>query len=164
MITRPLTSSITCLKMVIGSMKMSSVTNLRDDYREALLGFMTAMNEWESSGYKKSLQAFTDDSLEDGLEQSLRNDLLVVFKKYVVDEGRNYDRVDNIVCGRSPEYDLVNDDVEIYDGKGSEVSVIIRKNTGLRACFKLSLIVEGGLCKVSRRDLQDDKKWQRTYV
>jgi hypothetical protein len=88
--------------MVIWSMKMSSLTNLRDDYREALLGFMTAMNEWESSGYKKSLQAFTDDSLEDGLEQSLRNDLLVVFKKYVVDEGRNYDRVENIVCGRSP--------------------------------------------------------------
>lgn len=145
-------------------MEKSSVTNLLDKYRDALLGFMGAMYEWESSGYKKNLEAFSDDSLEEGLEQSMRSDLLVIFKKYVADEGRNYDRVENLVCGRFPEYDLANDEVEVGEDKGGAISVVIRKKTGLRASYKLTLVMEGNSCKVSRRDLLNGKKWQRTYV
>ncbi|MGE7989474.1 NTF2 fold immunity protein [Pseudomonas sp. NPDC089554] len=145
-------------------MEKYSITNLGDKYRDTLLGFMAAMYEWESSGYEKSLEAFSEDASEIDLEKSMRADLLVIFKKYVVDEGRNYDRVENIVCGRWPEYDLAHDEIDVCIGGGSTASVIIRKKTGLRASFKLTLVMEGGVCKVGRRDLQSDKKWQRTYV
>ncbi|WP_050585804.1 NTF2 fold immunity protein [Pseudomonas putida] len=139
-------------------------TNLRGGFRDALLGFMAAMCEWETLGYKKSLEAFSDDSLVEALDRSMKSDLLKIFKKYVVDEGRNYDRVENIVCGRYPEYDLVNDEVEVCESNGSTVSVIIRKKTGLCASFRLTFIMDGETCKVSRRDLQNGEKWQRTYV
>lgn len=145
-------------------MEKYSVTNLRYEYRDALVGFMRAMYEWESSGYTKSLAAFSDDSLGEGLEQSMKNDLLLIFNKYVVDEGRNYDRVENTVCGRFPEYDLGSDEIEVCEDNGNSVSVIVRKKTGLRASFKLTLTMEGNECKVSRRDLQDGRRWQRTYV
>jgi len=153
-----------CLEMVSLLMITYSLTNLRDEYRDALLGFMGAMYEWELSGYKKKLAAFSDDSLEQEVELSIKNDLLVIFKKYVVDEGRNYDRVKNLVCGRFPDYDLVSDGVGMCECKGGAVSVIIRKNTGLRASFKLTLIMEDDACKVSGRYLESDGRWQRTYI
>lgn len=145
-------------------MEKYSVTNLRDEYQDALTGFMRAMYEWESSGYKKTLAAFSDDFIGEDLEQSVKNDLLLIFNKYVVGEGRNYDRVENAVCGRFPEYDLGSDEIEVCEDNGNSVSVIVRKQTGLRASFKLTLIMEGNECKVSRRDLQVGQRWQRTYV
>lgn len=33
-------------------------TNLRGDFRDALLGFMAAMCEWETLGYKKVWKLF----------------------------------------------------------------------------------------------------------
>lgn len=32
-------------------------TNLRGDFRDTLLGFMAAMCEWETLGYKKTVSA-----------------------------------------------------------------------------------------------------------
>lgn len=140
------------------------VTNLREEYQAALVGFVTAMYEWESCYYKKSIEAFSDDSLEEDLEKNMRRDLLAIFEKYVIDDGRNYDRVENIVCGRHPEYDLDNDEVELYDEALNAVSVVIRKKTGLGACFKLTLIMDDETCKIGKRELQSGKKWQRTYI
>lgn len=55
-------------------------TNLRGDFRDALLGFMAAMCEWETLGYKKSLEAFSDDSLGEALDRSMKSDLLKILK------------------------------------------------------------------------------------
>lgn len=78
--------------------------------------------------------------------------------------GRNYDRVESLVCGRHPEYDEESDQVDVIDVGEKEIVVLIRKTRGLASVFRLTFTVNDGVYKVAGRDLQGGEKWQKTYV
>ncbi|MNO97170.1 hypothetical protein D3C76_888670 [compost metagenome] len=141
-----------------------SVTDLSDCCGATLKGFMGEMYEWEVKYYKKSIEAFNEDSPESDLEEVMRSDLLNIFNKYVMEEGRNYDRVENLVCGRHPEYDEGSDYIEVVEVGDKKVSVVIKKTKGLASLFRLTLSVSDGVCMIASRDLQNGRKWQRTYI
>ncbi|WP_157214887.1 NTF2 fold immunity protein [Pseudomonas sp. GM84] len=145
-------------------MEKFSVTDLSDECRDVLKGFMSEMYEWEVKYYKKSLDAFEDDSLESDLEVVMRDDLLKIFKTFVAEGGRNYDRVENLVCGRHPEYDLGSDQLEIEVVRDNHVLVVIKKTKGLAPVFRLTLAATDGKCMILSRELQGGNKWQKTYI
>lgn len=146
------------------SMLKYSVADLSDGFREALSGFMREMYGWEVKYYHKGINAFESGSPESDLDEEMRNDLLMVFHKYVVRGGRNYDRVESLVCGRHPEYDEERDQVDVIDVGEKEIVVLIRKTRGLASVFRLTFTVSDGVYKVAGRDLQGGEKWQKTYV
>ncbi|WP_053388463.1 NTF2 fold immunity protein [Pseudomonas sp. 10-1B] len=145
-------------------MEKYSATDLGEEFGKALKGFMREMYNWEMTYYQKSIDAFDSDLSETDLEEAMRKDLLKIFRQYVLKGGRNYDRVENLVCGRHPEYDEANDQVEVIDSDGKKVSVVIKKAKGLAAVFRLNFVVDDGVYMVSGRDLQHGQKWQKTYV
>lgn len=141
-----------------------SVTDLPRGAARRLNGFMQEMHNWEVEYYQKSIVAFDSDSSESDLEEEMRNALLTVFRKYVLEGGRNYDRLGSLVCGRYPEYDEESDQLDVIAVSEDGASVIIKKTRGLASVFRLHLSVSNGLFMVSGRDLQNGQKWQRTYV
>ncbi|WP_176507251.1 NTF2 fold immunity protein [Pseudomonas urethralis] len=145
-------------------MEKYSATDLDEEFGKVLKGFMHEMYNWELAYYQKSIDAFDGDLSETELEETMRKDLLKIFRQYVLEGGRNYDRVENLVCGRYPEYDEVNDRIEVIDRSEKKVSVIIRKTKGLAAAFRLNFVVSDGEFMISGRDLQHGQKWQKTYV
>ncbi|WP_054887939.1 NTF2 fold immunity protein [Pseudomonas sp. NBRC 111130] len=145
-------------------MEKYSATDLDEEFGNVLKGFMHEMYSWELAYYQKSIDAFDGDLSETELEETMRKDLLKIFRQYVLEGGRNYDRVENLVCGRYPEYDEVNDQIEVIDSSEKKVAVIIRKTKGLAAAFRLNFVVRDGVFMISGRDLQHGQKWQKTYV
>ncbi|CAH0647677.1 MULTISPECIES: NTF2 fold immunity protein [Bacteria] len=145
-------------------MEKYSATDLGEEFGKALKEFMHEMYNWEMTYYQKSIDAFDSDLSETDLEEAMRKDLLKIFRQYVLKGGRNYDRVENLICGRHPEYDEANDQVEVINNDGKKVSVVINKVKGLAAVFRLNFVLSDGVYMVSGRDLQHGKKWQETYV
>ncbi|WP_060511700.1 NTF2 fold immunity protein [Pseudomonas sp. NBRC 111124] len=145
-------------------MEKYSATDLRGEFAMTLKGFMHEMYNWEVSYYQKSINAFGSDLSEVDLEEVMRKDLLKIFRQYVVEEGRNYERLENLVCGRNPDYDEDNDEVEIINRDEKKVSVIIKKTKGLIAVFRLSFVMIDGVFMVEGRDLKSGQKWHKTYV
>jgi len=145
-------------------MERYSVTDLSDECRDVLKGFMREMCEWEVKYYKKSLDAIENDSLEPDLEVVMHDDLLKIFKTFVAEGGINYDRVENLVCGRHPEYDLGSDKLEVEVVGDNHVLVVIKKTKGLTPVFRLTLAETDGKCMVVSRELQSGNKWKKTYI
>jgi len=132
--------------------------------RLTLSGFMNEMYGWEKKYYKKSMEALEDESLEESLQNHMRADLLRIFSKYVVKIDRNYDRLENLVCGSNPEYDPENDNVGGVEVRGDSASVIIEKNTGLSTVYRLVFSINEGDCVIQGRDFKSGGKWNKTYV
>lgn len=145
-------------------MEKYSATDMGGEFGEVLQGFMHEMYNWEVAYYEKSIEAFDSDLSEADLEEAMRKDLLKIFRQYVLEGGRNYDRIENLVCGRYPEYDEANDLIEVINNGGKEISVVIKKTKGLGAVFRLNFVAGDGIYMVSGRDLQHGQKWQKTYV
>ena len=141
-----------------------SATNLSDECMAVLKGFMGEMYDWEVEYYKKSVEAFDDESHESDLEEIMRSELLNIFNKYVLKGGRNYDRVENLVCGRNPEYDEGSDQIEVVEVGEKEVSVVIKKTKGLASLFRLTISLTGGVFMIASRELQSGTKWKKTYI
>jgi hypothetical protein len=138
--------------------------DLGEMVRLTLGDFMSEMYEWEKKYYKKSVEALEDESLEELLQNHMRADLLSIFSKYVAPADRNYDRLDNLVCGLNPEYNPENDNVGSVEVKGGSASVIIEKNTGLSTVYRLTFSVAEDGCLIRRRDFKSGGKWNKTYV
>lgn len=139
-------------------------TNFEEKSRSAFVAFMNAMHDWEVISYKKGVEAFADEASAAHIEDQVRENLAKIFEKYVVKGGRNYDRIENLVCGMHPDDDLDRDDIEVEKENDGEVSILIKKTTGLCSLFRLTLTLQDGECKVSRRDLKSDEGWEVTYV
>lgn len=147
--------------------KYSSINTgdaLREVARLTLSNFMNEMYKWEKKYYKKSIEALEDESLEESLQDHMRADLLSVFSKYVVKIDRNYDRLENLVCGSNPEYDPENDKVGCVEVKGDTASVTIEKSIGLSTVYRLVFSVNEGGCVIQRREFKCGDKWNKTYV
>ena len=141
-----------------------SATDLSDDSMVVLKGFMSEMYGWEIECYKKSVEAFDGDLHESDIEEVMRSELLNIFNKYVLKGGRNYDRVENLVCGRHPEYDEGSDQIEVVGVSDKEVSVVIKKTKGLSSLFRLTLSLTDGVFMIASRELQSGGRWQKTYI
>lgn len=139
------------------------ITELREDYRATLLGFMVEISKWESVYYKKSMEDFNETVSGVELEDAMRADLAQIFYKYVMDEGRNYDRLENLACSFHSDYDL-NNQLKVIGEEGDVISVGLKRTKGLSSSFQLVLASVGGACKIIRRDLEYNGKWQRTYI
>lgn len=145
-------------------MEKYSATDAGGDFRRALNGFMHEMRIWEVKYYQKSVEIFDKSSSDTNLEEIMRNDLLNIFRKYVLERGRNYDRVANLVCGKHPEYDDKNDEIDDIRVSKKEASVIIRKTKGLTSVFRLTFTMDDGVFMITGRELQHGQKWKKTYV
>ncbi|MFJ4068644.1 NTF2 fold immunity protein [Pseudomonas sp. NPDC089996] len=145
-------------------MQKYSVTELSKVFGKTLRDFMREMYDWEVKYYQKSIEALGGDSSEVDLEEVMREDLLKIFRKFVLPGGRNYDRVESLVCGRCPEYDEKNDQVEVVEVNQKKIAVVIKKTKGLAALFRLTFAVDKGVIMVSGRDLQSGRNWQETYI
>ena len=145
-------------------MEKYSVTDIPDGFLKTLNGFMREMYNCEVEYYQKSIEGFDNDSSESDLDVEMHNSLLPVFQEYVLEGGRNYDRLENLVCGRHPEYDEDNDQVDVISIGEGEVSILIKKTRGLASVFRLHLSESNGQIKVCGRDLQIGQKWLKTYV
>jgi len=145
-------------------MEKHSATDLGGEFGMTLKGFMHEMYNWEMSCHQKSINAFESDLSEVDLEEVMRKDLLKIFRQYVLEDGRNYERLENLVCGRNPEYDEENDEIEIINRDEKKVSVVIKKTKGLTAVFRLSFVMSDGVFMVEGRDLKSGQKWHKTYV
>ncbi|WDY57003.1 NTF2 fold immunity protein [Pseudomonas sp. PSKL.D1] len=130
----------------------------------ALESFVSAMFKWEAQYYAESIEGFSAVDVSDDLDQRMRRDLKIIFESHVIELGRNYERVENLICGYHPEYDLDNDEVVALESEGGEVSVVITKTKGLRATFKITLGFVEGVCKVKRRELSSGNEWIETYI
>ncbi|WP_079228605.1 NTF2 fold immunity protein [Pseudomonas putida] len=145
-------------------MEKYSAIDTGDDLERVLNGFMHEMRTWEAKYYQKSIESLDKSSLDTDLEELMRNDLLNIFRKYVLEKGRNYDRVANLVCGKHPEYDDENDEIHDIKVSKKEASVTIRKTKGLTSVFRLIFTIDNGVFMVSGREFQHGQKWQKTYV
>ncbi|HGY9626732.1 RhsIA family immunity protein [Pseudomonas putida] len=141
-----------------------SETNLSDECVMVLKGFMSDMHDWETECYKKSVENFDDDLHGSDVEEVMRSELLNIFNKYVLKGGRNYDRVENLVCGRHPEYDEESDQIEVVGVGEKGVSVVIKKTKGLASLFRLTLSLTDGVFMIASRELQSGGRWQKTYI
>ncbi|AMA45816.1 hypothetical protein APT63_09345 [Pseudomonas sp. 22-AL-CL-001] len=94
----------------------------------------------------------------------MREDLLKIFDKYVVRGSRNYDRLENLVCGKIPEYDHVHDKVEVISVDANKILVVIEKLRGLKPTYRLTFSKRNGVFMLLKRDFKDEGEWCRTYV
>ena len=153
-----------------GELLMAKIFSINTDERlgEAvrltLDNFMGEMYEWEKKYYKKSMEALEDEALEEPLQNHMRADLLSILSRYVDPANRNYDRLENLVCGLNPEYDPENDSVGGVEFKGGVASVIIEKNTGFLTVYRLVFSVEEDGCLIRWRDFKSGGKWNKTYI
>lgn len=150
-------------------MTASFLTDLDGKLRETLISavriFMDKMNRWEVEYYKQSAADFDDTASDGSLEKRMRSDLLNIFSEHVVENGRNYDRLENLVCGRNPEYDPVHDQIGEIEWDGRIAKITIQKKTGLRATYRLVFSLDGAVCKIGKRELLSaSDKWGRTYI
>lgn len=134
-----------------------------DDFASTLEGFMQDMFDWEMNYYGRWINASCDATGPE-LESEMREDLLKIFNRYVVKAGRNYDRLENLVCGKIPEYDHVHDKLEVIHIGADKVLVVIEKLRGLKSTYRLTFSKRNGAFMLSKRDFQDERKWCRTYV
>lgn len=57
----------------------------------------------------------------------MRSDLLNIFSEHVVENGRNYDRLKNLVCGRNPEYDPVHGQIGEIEWDGRMAKILFKR-------------------------------------
>lgn len=98
------------------------------------------------------------------LESLIRADLTKIFHKYVLDQGRNYDRLENLVCSLHSDYDINSNKLEVIRVEDDVVSIGLKKAKGLSSLFRLTLVGEGGVCKIKRREIENKGKWEITYI
>ncbi len=138
---------------------------LREKITNAVRVFMDKMNRWEVECYKQSAADFDDTASDGSLERRMRSGLLNIFSEHVVENGRNYHRLENLGCGRNPEYDPVHDQIGEIEWDGRRAKITIQKKTGLRATYRLAFGLDGVVCKIARRELLSaSDKWGRTYI
>lgn len=143
-------------------MPQNSIIDL-GDFEAVFIKFMDGMFEWESKYFQRKIDDFNNDS-ESELKDIMREDLLVLFSEYVSKGGRNYDRVENLVCNSPPEYDRRHDQVEMIKLSPSKVLVIIQQLKGLESIYRLTFLKKGGKFMLSKRELKYEEKWCKTYI
>ncbi|MCF9002199.1 NTF2 fold immunity protein [Pseudomonas syringae] len=126
--------------------------------------FATAMYNWEKDFYKKRLETLGGNGCRSTLIEKGRADLQTIFSAHVVNKGRNYDRLENLVCGASPEYDINEKSVKISITKKNAATVVFEKNSGSFEQYRLNLTQTNGELKIQNRKFNDEGKWISTYV
>ncbi|MCF5461029.1 NTF2 fold immunity protein [Pseudomonas syringae] len=125
--------------------------------------FATAMYNWEKDFYKKRLETLGGNGCRSTLIEKGRADLQTIFSAHVVNKGRNYDRLENLVCVASPEYDINEKSVKISIKKNA-ATVLFEKNSGSFEQYRLNLTQTNGELKIQNRKFNDEGKWISTYV
>lgn len=134
-----------------------------DDFDSVFEGFMDGMFAWEVKYFDRKVANFYNDS-EPDLEDEIREELVSLFTEYVIKGGRNYDRVDNLVCGAPPDYDRGGDDIDISRVHSDKSSVLIKKRKGLETTYRLTFVKRHGKFMLSKREFESMDGWCRTYV
>ncbi|WP_024657731.1 NTF2 fold immunity protein [Pseudomonas syringae USA007] len=132
--------------------------------RNTFSAFAAAMYSWEKDFYKKRLEVLDGNGCRSTLLEKGRADLLIIFSAHVIDKGRNYDRVENLVCGANPEYDINEKSVKVSITKKNTVTVVFEKNSGSFEQYRLSLTETNGKLMIQNRKFNDEEKWISTYV
>lgn len=132
--------------------------------RKTLFDFAKAMCDWELWVYKKGREDIDSENENTTLRTQARTELEAIFSHYVIKKNRNYDRIENLVCGHHPEYIFNKDLIELDTSNEKSATVIFEKNSGLTQKYRVTFTIENETCKISKREYLDDEKWRRTYV
>jgi hypothetical protein len=142
---------------------LKSSQTSRGEFERIYEDFMDGMFAWETKYFDRKIDNFHNDS-EPGLDDEMREKLLSLFNKYVINEGINYDRVENLVCRTPSDYDRNGDDVEINHVSAEKILVLISKRKGMKTNFRLTFIKKDDAFMLSRRDFKSSGRWCRTHV
>ncbi|RMM38151.1 hypothetical protein ALQ80_200182 [Pseudomonas coronafaciens pv. oryzae] len=126
--------------------------------------FAAAMYNWEKDFYKKRLETLDGNGCRSTLLEKGRADLLTIFSAHVIDKGRNYDRLENLVCGANPEYHINEKSVEVSITKKNTATIVFEKNSGSFEQYRLNLIEANGKLMIQNRKFNDEGKWITTYI
>jgi hypothetical protein len=154
--------SITYLETGTVYVPQNSIADV-DGFEVVFINFMDGMFEWESKYFQRKVDDFQNDS-EPGLKDIMQEDLLLLFNEYVSKGGRNYDRVENLVCSSPPEYDRKHDQIETIHVGSHKVLVRVRQLKGLESAYRLTFLRKGGKFMLSKRELKYDERWCGTYI
>ncbi|WP_104698251.1 NTF2 fold immunity protein [Pseudomonas syringae group genomosp. 3] len=137
---------------------------LSERVRHTFYAFATAMYNWEKEFYRERLEALDDNGCRSALLEQGHADLSTIFSAYVTKKGKNYDRLENLVCGANPEYEINGKTVKISVTRKNTATVIFEKNSGSFESYRLNFTEIHGVLKIQRRSLNDEGKWLSVHV
>ncbi|KAA3532694.1 MULTISPECIES: NTF2 fold immunity protein [Pseudomonas] len=147
------------------SSKTKSETILSEEIVEKTFrDFSTALCNWELWFYKhKRAMRDADDDLPDADERA-HAELLAIFSTHVTRKGRNYDRLENLVCSAHPEYEFEHNSVKLEAPSQKKATVVYKKKHGLAQTYRLTFSIADNACKIQKREFKDNEKWRSTYI
>ncbi|KGS11363.1 MULTISPECIES: NTF2 fold immunity protein [Pseudomonas syringae group] len=147
------------------SSKTKSDTFLNEEIVEkSFRDFSTALCNWELGFYKhkRAMRDVENDSSD--IDERAHTELLAIFSAHVTRKGRNYDRLENLVCSAHPEYEFEQNSVKLEISSQKKATVIYKKKHGLSQTYRLTFSITDNACKIQKREFQDNEKWRTTYV
>ncbi|MCI3943268.1 NTF2 fold immunity protein [Pseudomonas syringae] len=126
--------------------------------------FSTALCKWELWFYKhkKAIRDMENDSSD--ADERAHAELLSIFSTHVTKKGRNYDRLENLVCSAHPEYEFEHNSVKLEISSQKKATIVYKKKHGLTQIYRLTFSVVDNECKIQKREFQDNEKWRTTYI
>ncbi len=145
--------------------KTKSGTALSEEVVEhSFRDFSTALCNWELWFYKhkRAMRDVENDSSD--ADERAHAELLAIFSAHVTRKGRNYDRLENLVCSVHPEHEFEHNSVKLEISSQKKATVIYKKKHGLAQTYRLTFSIADNACKIQKREFQDDDKWRTTYI
>ncbi|MDU8429708.1 NTF2 fold immunity protein [Pseudomonas syringae pv. actinidifoliorum] len=131
---------------------------------KAFHDFTEAIYLWEKWLYQCKVERRNAENDSPILDKRAHAELLTIFSVYVTKKGRNYDRLENLVCSAHPEYEFEKNSVEIDIINKSMATVVFKKKHGTALIYRLTFLISDGAYTIKKREFQDQEKWQNTYI
>jgi hypothetical protein len=135
-----------------------------DLVNKTFFDFAATMSQWEKEFYKKRMEALEANVQNPSLREQGHADLINIFSLYVINDKRNYDRLENLVCSINPDYEFDNDSIGNVDIKKKTATIEFRKRGGISEIYRLTFFIDNMRCKIKKREFLDNGKWRTTYV
>ncbi|MDY2566707.1 NTF2 fold immunity protein [Pseudomonas syringae] len=150
-------------------MAQNSTTNISTELNEEIVektfrDFSTALRNWENWFYTHKRENRNANNSTPNADERARAELLAIFSTYVTEKGRNYDRLENLVCSMHPEYEFEEESIRLKIPSKKTATLVYKKKHGLRQTYRLTFSTKDNTCRIQKREFQDNEKWRTTYI